>query len=117
MPAPIVHFDIAAPDNAKQQAFYAKVFGWSVGPGGTMAIPVNGSTLSGALRPDPADKVIYIGVADITATLKDVDANGGKLDTPRFEVKSVAVIGLFRDPAGNRMGLVELTSEGKVKIP
>lgn len=34
---------------------------------------------------------------------------------PRFEVKGVVILGLFTDPAGNGMGLVEMTG-GKPKI-
>jgi predicted enzyme related to lactoylglutathione lyase len=52
-----------------------------------------------------------------TATLKDISATGGKIITPRLEVKGIAAIGLFNDPAGNTMGLVEMTSDNKVKVP
>jgi predicted enzyme related to lactoylglutathione lyase len=117
MPAPIVFFDIAGPDNAAQAGFYETIFDWKAGPGGTLSVPVHGPSLPGALRADPAAKVIYIGVPDVTATLAAITAAGGKTVMPRFEVKGVAVIGLFDDPAGNTMGLVELTTDGKTKIP
>jgi hypothetical protein len=35
---------------------------------------------------------------------------------PRFEVPGVVVLGLFRDPAGNPMTLVEM-HDGRPKIP
>ena len=117
MPAPIVYFDIAGPADAKQAAFYEKIFGWTAGPGGVVAVPVAGPRLPGTLRTDPAAKVIYIGVQDVAATLAEIAQSGGKVVTPRFEVKNVVVLGLFNDPAGNTMGLVELTAEGKTKIP
>ena len=116
MPAPIVFFDIAGPDLARQSAFYRDVFGWESGPGGTLSVPVTGSTLSGALRQDPAAKVIYLGVDDVTASLARVTAHGGKVVQPRFEVKGVVILGLFTDPAGNPMGLVEMQG-GRPKIP
>ena len=115
MPAPIVFFDIAGPDMAKQAAFYRTVFDWDVGPGGQFTAPVT-SPLPGTLRADPADKIIYLGVGDVTATLARIVANGGKVVAPRFEVKGVVVLGLFTDPAGNSMGLVEMAG-GKPKIP
>jgi predicted enzyme related to lactoylglutathione lyase len=115
MPAPIVFFDIAGPDHARQAAFYAVVFGWNAAADGNLSVPV-ASPIPGSLRADPADKVIYIGVPDVTATLAKIKDNGGSVDTPRFEVKGVAVIGLFRDPAGNRMGLVEIDG-AKPKVP
>ena len=117
MPAPIVYFDIAGPADAKQAAFYETIFGWTAGPGGTVSAPVLGPQLAGTLRTDPAQKIIYIGVPDVTATLKAIAASGGKVVTPRFEVKGVVVLGLFSDPAGNAMGLVELTADGKPKVP
>ena len=39
MPAPIVFFDIAGPDMAKQTAFYRAVFDWGVGPAGQFSAP------------------------------------------------------------------------------
>ncbi len=116
MPAPIVFFDIAGPDLARQSAFYRDVFGWESGPGGTLSVPVTGTTLSGALRQDPAAKVLYLGVDDVTASLARVTDHGGKVVQPRFEVKGVVILGLFTDPAGNPMGLVEMQG-GKPKIP
>ncbi len=116
-PAPIVYFDVAGPDTAKQQDFYSAVFGWTAGPGGTVSVPVSGSRLPGTLRTDPAAKIIYLGVTNIVETQKQIVAHGGKVITPRFEVKGVAVLGLFTDPAGNSMGLVELTPDNKTKVP
>ena len=116
MPAPIVFFDIAGPDLAKQAAFYRDVFGWELGPGGTLSVPVAGAALSGALRQDPADKIVYLGVDDVTASLAQVEAHGGTIMQPRFEVKGVVVLGLFTDPEGNSMGLIEM-QDGKPKVP
>ena len=111
-PAPIVFFDIAGPDQDKQRAFYSGVFGWTVDPSGA----IKHAGLDGTLRKDPADKIIYLGVPDVSAALNQVVAQGGSVIMPRFEVKGVVVIGLFKDPAGNSMGLVEM-KDGKPVIP
>jgi predicted enzyme related to lactoylglutathione lyase len=116
MPAPIVFFDIAGPDTIKQTAFYRDVFDWRAGPGGALTVPVVGATLSGALRQDPANKIIYLGVEDVTAVLAKIVEHGGEVVAPRFEVKGVVVLGLFTDPAGNGMGLVEV-KDGKPIVP
>ncbi len=116
MPAPIVFFDIAGPDIVKQAAFYRDVFGWESGPGGMLSVPVAGPALMGTLREDPADKVIYLGVDDVTATLAQVEAHGGTIIQLRFEVKGVVILGLFADPEGNSMGLVEMQGD-KPKVP
>ncbi|MEI9990494.1 MAG: VOC family protein [Rhizomicrobium sp.] len=110
--APIVFFDIAGPDQDKQRAFYAGVFGWTIDAGGA----IKNAGLDGTLRKDPTDKIIYLGVPDVAAALAQVTAAGGTVIMPRFEVKGVVVIGLFKDPAGNSMGLVE-TKDGKPVVP
>jgi len=114
-PAPLVFFDIAGPDAGTLDAFYGGLFGWTIGPGLRIRRASTG-VLDGALRQDPADKVLYLGVPDVTAALKAVAAAGGVVDQPRFVVPGVVILGLFRDPAGNRMGLVEIR-DGKPIVP
>jgi predicted enzyme related to lactoylglutathione lyase len=114
-PSPIVFFDIAGEKAEELRTFYAEVFGWREGADGQITIPIT-SPIPSAIRQDPAEKRIYIGVEDITARLEKVKARGGTIEAPRFEVKGVAVLALFKDPAGNPMGLVELAN-GKRKIP
>lgn len=116
-PAPIVFFDIAGPSDANVAGFYKDVFGWAPSIGPNLAIPIAGPPLMGTFRTDPADKVIYIGVKDVTATLAKIVEHGGKVHAPRFEVKGVVILGLFRDPAGNFMGLVEMGEDGRAKVP
>ena len=120
MPAPIVFFDIAAPDLATQAAFYRAVFDWDVGAGGQVSVPV-ASPLPGALRVEPAnlgpitERVLYVGVPDVTAALEAVKASGGAMIFPRTVVPGVVILALFTDPAGNRMGLVEPGFDGKAE--
>jgi len=106
MPSPIVFFDIAGPDGAGLKNFYAGVFGWSIDD----RLGVDGAStggLRGTLRQDPAEKILYLGVADINAALEQITQAGGAVDVPRMVVPGVVTFALFRDPAGNRMGLVE----------
>ncbi len=113
MAQPIVFFDIAGPDDALLKSFYATVFGWESDRAGQFAVPVT-SPLNGAIRKDPAEKRIYLGVEDVSASLSLVERSGGTIDKPRFEVPGVVVLGLFRDPAGNPMGLVEMDGDSPV---
>jgi predicted enzyme related to lactoylglutathione lyase len=115
MPAPIVFLDIAGPDMARQIAFYRSVFEWDIQADGRFTAPVK-LPLGAVLRQDPPDKILYAGVDDVTATLTQIEAHGGKIIQPRFEIKGVVVLGLFTDPAGNSMGLVELQG-GEPKVP
>ena len=115
MSAPIVFFDIAGPDTQRLRDFYSRLFGWDSDGAGQFALNVASPFLA-AFRADPAEKRMYIGVDDVTAKLQEVVENGGSIDVERFEVPGVVVLGLFRDPAGNPMGLAEL-EDGKPKIP
>jgi len=53
-----------------------------------------------------AETIVYVGVDDITATLAKV----------KDEVPGRVVLAVFKDPAGNSVGLVELEN-GKPKVP
>lgn len=114
-PAPIVFLDIASPDSAKLHKFYSEVFGWNIAGDGKFTVKV-ASPLPAAIRKDPVEKRVYIGVKDVAAKLKEIKAKGGSIDVPRFAVPGVVILGLFKDPAGNPMGLVEM-KDGKVKVP
>jgi predicted enzyme related to lactoylglutathione lyase len=120
MPAPIVFVDIVGPELTKQAAFYREVFGWQIGAGGDFSAPAT-APMRGTLRVEdpkenPIERVIYLGVPDINATLAAIAAHGGKTVLPRLEVPNVAILALFTDPAGNRMGLVEMDGD-KAKVP
>jgi hypothetical protein len=121
-PAPIVFFDIAGPDLASQSAFYKAVFGWDAAPTGALSVP-SVTPLPGNLRVEPpsqgptAERVLYVGVPDIDATLEAVRAHGGSVVFGRTVAPGVVILALFKDPAGNRMGLVELGGDGKPIVP
>ena len=101
--APIVFFDIAGPDAAKLKEFYAGNFGWDIDAANRIKTP----GLDGTLRQDPPEKIIYIGVDNIDDAMKKVAASGGEIVSPKIPIPA-GVFVLFKDPAGNRMGLVQL---------
>ena len=107
---PIVFFDIAGPDDKALRNFYCSVFGWEFDQAGQFSVPVT-APIKGAIRKDPAEQRIYVGVPDVSATLLLIGQSGGTVDASRFEVPGVVVLGLFRDPAGNPMGLVEMDGD------
>jgi len=115
MTAPIVFFDIAGPDDDILKKFYSTVFGWESDPSGQFTAPVM-SPIDASIRKDPAEKRLYLGVPDVAASLEQIVTSGGSVDVARFEVPGVVVLGLFRDPAGNPMGLVELDGD-RPRVP
>ena len=115
MSAPIVFFDVAGRNTGALRRFYAGVFGWEADNGGGFRVSV-ASPLEGSFREDPPEQRLYLGVEDVAAALNEVVRFGGAVDQGRFEVPGAAVLGLFRDPEGNPMGLVEMEA-GKPKVP
>lgn len=115
MPAPLVFFDIAGPDDDALRAFYNEIFDWTFDEAGQVVVNV-ASPIDAAVRKDPNEKRLYLGVSDIAATLVAIEQAGGSIDVPRFEVPGMVVLGLFRDPAGNPMGLVEMDGD-RPKVP
>ena len=116
MPAPIVFFDIAGPDSDQLKPFYRQLFDWEIGEDGRFTAPVIAMSLDATIRQDPADKVIYMGVPDISETLEQAAGLGGTVIAPRFEVPGVVILGLMSDPAGNTIGLVEMNG-AELKVP
>ena len=121
MPSPIVFFDIAAPKETNISDFYSEIFAWKKDSNGNLSVPIIPSTndsqkLIGTIRQDPVEKLLYIGVLDINETLKNIVEHGGSVDQSRFEVPNLVILALFKDPAGNRQGLVEIDND-KIKIP
>ena len=115
MSAPIVFFDIAGLDDNRLRKFFTGVFDWNFSEQSQVRVEVY-SPISVAIRKDPAEKRIYMGVDDVSEILAQIEANGGSVDVPRFEAPAVVVLGLFKDPAGNAMGLVEI-EDGAAKVP
>ncbi len=115
MKYPIVSFDIAGPDESTLREFYSSNFEWEAGETGTFEVSIVAPMVA-AIREDPVEKRIYVGVPDVSVALDQIERSGGTVDRARFEVPGVLVIGLFRDPAGNPMGLIEMDGDTP-KIP
>jgi predicted enzyme related to lactoylglutathione lyase len=113
--APVVFFSIFGPNGPELQRFYADVFDWKVPASGDVLTPVT-PPLGGTIVEGVAETIIYVGVPDVSATLRKVVAGGGTIRYPRFEVPGRVILGVFKDPAGNSVGLVEMEN-GKAKVP
>jgi hypothetical protein len=101
-----VYFEIAGPDGACLRSFFKNVFGWQIDGSSTITAHSTGG-LRGGIREDPPDKVLYMGVDDIDEVLAKIEANGGSIVLPRTVVPEVVTFALFKDPAGNLLGVAE----------
>lgn len=112
---PVVHWELMGADGEAQKAFYSAIFDWTfeapegfadyhttVGDG----MGVNGAVGKGSEQM-PAYQAVYVQCDDITSKLGEVEANGGSTVMPRTEIPDVVTFALFKDPAGNLVGLVE----------
>jgi predicted enzyme related to lactoylglutathione lyase len=108
MGAPIAFFEIAGPDGQRLRDFYGAAFDWTFD---TSRVPgygyIGGAGLSGGVRQDPADKVLYVQVPDLAAALARIGAAGGETLLPPTNIPGVVHFALFKDPAGNVMGLIQ----------
>ena len=110
---PIVHVEFATEDPQAAGKFYAELFGWQLtldeqfnylmfqggsGPGGAF-VKVDGEQYQ------PGQVLVYIDCDDIEAMLRQVEARGGTIVTPKTEIPQAGWFGIFADPDGRRVGL------------
>jgi predicted enzyme related to lactoylglutathione lyase len=125
MPNPVVHFEIMSKDPAALNAFYRNAFDWNID-----AQPVSGG--SGVaeyfmVRPDgsPEPKVginggfggtpegydghvtFYVAVDNVGEALDKIEKLGGTRMIGPDQVPNGPVIGIFTDPQGHAIGLVQ----------
>jgi predicted enzyme related to lactoylglutathione lyase len=111
----IVHWEFMGPDGAAITSFYENLFGWkSEGvPGfdGYNLIGADQAGIGGAVGQGsetmPAYVTVYVQVDDVTEYLAKAEAGGGGTVMPRTVVPGMVTFGLFSDPAGNIVGVVE----------
>jgi hypothetical protein len=112
---PIIHWEIMGADGNATAAFYGKVFDWAPqawsGFEGYHGIDAEHGGIGGAVGKGsddmPAYVTVYIGVDDIDEHMKKIAAAGGSTVLPRTVIPGVVAFGMFRDPAGNVVGLAE----------
>ena len=113
---PVVFFTIFGPPGSDLQRFYSAVFDWEIAADGNAMVGVESPLGATIGQSEAAETIVYVGVDDINAALEKVTANGGTIRYPRFEVPGQVILGIFKDPAGNSVGLVEMEN-GVAKVP
>ena len=111
----IVHWELMGPDGEAVRSFYEGMFGWK-----TEAVPgfdsyhmvaAESSGVGGAVGQGgdqmPQYQTMYVQVANVDEHLAKAESLGGKTLMPRTVVPGTVTFGLFTDPAGNMVGLVE----------
>jgi|SRR5690349_18581437 predicted enzyme related to lactoylglutathione lyase len=122
----VVHFEIPFDDKARATKFYAETFGWKLTEMPEMSyvmaattavdaqhMPKEPGAINGGLFPRPKEAphpVLYVAVASIDTTLKNVASGGGKVVTPKTPIPGMGAYARIADPEGNVIGLFENAS-------
>ncbi|MFN8525356.1 MAG: VOC family protein [Chloroflexota bacterium] len=114
MGAPVVHFEIAAVNAPKLQAFYAELFSWKVdanNPFNYGMVDTGGEGgINGGIFEAPKGEgylTIYVQVTDMAAQLKRVEDLGGQCVVPPMQIPTVGTTAFIKDPEGNVVGLLQ----------
>jgi predicted enzyme related to lactoylglutathione lyase len=111
-------FAIHVDDLDRAQRFYEQVFGWSLepwGPPGFLMIRTGDGGIGGAMhkRHEPLTGSgmrgfeCTIGVADIDATIRAIEGNGGRIGMAKFTIPTVGSGCYFYDTEGNWAGAMQ----------
>ncbi|MBS3126345.1 VOC family protein [Candidatus Woesearchaeota archaeon] len=119
----VVHFEIPADEVKRAEAFYQKVFGWSVNSIPAMRytivrtvdvdeqfMPKEAGAINGGMlkRQEPiTNPVITIQVASIDRASKKINAQGGTIVRGKMQVGDMGYAAYFKDTEGNVLGLWE----------
>jgi predicted enzyme related to lactoylglutathione lyase len=107
-------FEVLGHDGKRLQQFYGGLFGWTfevVQPiNYGLAKTGNGRGIAGGIgQTFPGTRpwvTFYVETPDVTASLEKAAALGGRIVTPRTVMPDVT-LGVFEDPEGHVIGLVE----------
>ncbi len=107
------HFEIHGIDGKKAQAFYEALFGWSIDANNPMEygmVSAEGEGIGGGISKSMDGKpmvTVYVEVADLDATLAQVQQLGGTTVMPPADVPGGPRLAQFADLDGNVIGLTQ----------
>ena len=106
-----VWVDLSSTDAEKARDFYAKLFGWKAEvtkdpqAGGYALATIGSKNVAGIGPKQPGDSSpsawsVYIGTRDVDALAKKIQAEGGTVIAPPFDVLKSGRMAVFQDPSG-----------------
>jgi predicted enzyme related to lactoylglutathione lyase len=117
---PVVHFEIVGKDGDKLQSYYSELFGWDIDAGNEMKyglVQREGNTnaegvgVGGGIATGPegynGHVTFYVEVPDVEASLAQAESLGGSRMMGPDEVMEGLIIGLFNDPEGHTIGVMQ----------
>jgi uncharacterized protein len=123
MGQPVVHFEVIGKDADKLQSYYSELFGWEFDSDNPMNYGVvqrqgntssEGVGIGGGVGTGPegydGHVTFYIEVPDVEAALAKAESLGGSRMMGPDKVMEGLEIGLFNDPEGHLIGVVNVSS-------
>ena len=111
MPNPIVYFEISGKDKAVLEDFYRALFDWQLNPANDQYTHVSpGAGINGGIGKSMTGLgyvTFYVEVANVEETLSLVESRGGKRVLSPEQMPKGPLIGLFTDPEGRVVGLIQ----------
>ena len=121
MGQPVVHFEVVGKDGDKLHRYYADLFGWEIQADNPMKYGMvdaksnktaNGDTgIGGGVGQGPegygGHVTFYVAVPDVEEALQKAETLGGTRVMGPEEIMGMVVLGQFKDPEGNLIGVVK----------
>jgi predicted enzyme related to lactoylglutathione lyase len=123
MGQPVVHFEVIGQDGEKLRSYYADLFGWEINAENPMKygmvqregnLSTEGIGIGGGIGPgepgSPGYVTFYVEVPDVEAALAKAENLGGSRKMGPMDVPDGPTLGMFTDPEGHLLGLVQSPS-------
>jgi predicted enzyme related to lactoylglutathione lyase/uncharacterized protein YndB with AHSA1/START domain len=109
-PSIVANFEIQSRDPSAAHRFYGTLFDWQIDTSNPLKYGLvnTGSGIKGGIGPGEPGVVLYVRVADVSATLGRAVALGGAVALPPTSFPGGVSLALFTDPEGNRIGLLSM---------
>ncbi len=125
MGQPVIHFEVMGNDAPALWSFYSDLFAWKVDGDNPMKygvvaregnVSAEGVGIGGGIGQVPegysGHVTFYVEVPDVEAALAKAESLGGTRMMGPDEPMESLVIGLFNDPEGHTIGLVQSQPQG-----
>ena len=121
MGQPVVHFEVVGKDGPKLHKYYSELFGWKINADNPMNYGMvdgkdnkttgGGDGIGGGVGqgPDGYDGHVtfYVAVPDVEEALQKAESLGGTRVMGPEDIMGMVVLGQFKDPEGNLVGVVK----------
>jgi predicted enzyme related to lactoylglutathione lyase len=117
---PVVHFEITGQDGTKLHSYYSELFGWEIDADNEMGYGIvaregntnpDGIGIGGGIATGPqgygGHVTFYVEVPDVEESLSKAESLGGTRMMGPEEVMPGLIIGLFTDPEGHVIGVMQ----------